>query len=83
MLQLPVMKFFDSVCVVSFCLFCVVLFVVSVRVRVRVRGRVRVRVPVRAGACACARATVFELPRHVLDDVSCDGVDASTTCPCQ
>ena len=26
-LLLPVMKFFDSVCVVSFCLFCVVLFV--------------------------------------------------------
>ena len=26
-LQLPVMKFFDSVCVVSFCLFCLVLFV--------------------------------------------------------
>ena len=32
-LQLPVMKFFDSVCVVSFCLFCVVLFVVSPRIR--------------------------------------------------
>ena len=56
------MKFFDSVCVVSFCLFCVVLFVVSVRVRVRVRGRVRVRVlararvRVRVRACAWASA---------------------------
>ena len=74
------MKFFDSVCVVSFCLFCVVLFVVSVRVRVRVRGRVRVRVPVRAGACACARGGVFHLPKHVLANVSCEGVDASTPC---